>query len=101
MAKQTYLVGLDNVLSLCVANETVVNGRLHETRKRKSDMREHTHDYVDGRCVICGDDQWFCLWCNHPMQDGETCYLPDCVEQRLRSQRRMSGYSPPPTEEVT
>lgn len=55
-------------------------------------MSKHTHDYIDGRCVLCGTRQWQCITCGHSLADGEHCYLPRCVEDRIRAARRM-GWS--------
>jgi hypothetical protein len=56
-------------------------------------MDEHEHDFVDGWCVTCGEKKevWRCMTCGHPMEDGEHCYLPACVENRVRAERRMGA----------
>lgn len=58
-------------------------------------MRKHTHDYINGRCVLCGDQQWRCITCGHSLEDGEHCYLPACVENRWRAERRMGMHHQP------
>lgn len=63
-------------------------------------MSKHTHDYINGRCVVCGDQQWRCITCGHLLEDGEQCYLPWCVESRIRAARRMGMHHQPKAEEV-
>ena len=58
-------------------------------------MDEHRHDFVDHKCVICGSEQWRCLTCGHWLVEGEHCYLPWCVENRIRAARSMGCYELP------
>ena len=55
-------------------------------------MNRHTHEYDShGRCILCDAQQWHCQTCGYPLDDGEHCYLPDCVDNRIRAAKRMGG----------
>ena len=32
---------------------------------------------------------WRCLYCDHPVEPGVDCPMPDCVEKRAAARRRM------------
>lgn len=40
--------------------------------------------------------EWHCLTCGHPLQEGEECPLPQCVENRARARRAMRVDFPEP-----
>ncbi len=55
-------------------------------------MTKHRHDFINRKCIICGAGQWRCSTCGHWLEQGEHCYLPLCVDDRIKAARSMGRH---------